>query len=624
LDPEIWQLRIHLDGVDNLERTLARDDITYMNILALIETQGYSMRDSIYCVKEDGKGLEGMELMENNEQIYELLAQFESTKVLKLHVQRGRPPCAKKVIAENLAGQQHGSCLINYQDAVVYDLSPPVVYAVDDDGQVFESQVESNNPYMCTQESNNFSKAKPIVLDEEDDSDHSDSSYDSVDIDTGVTDFGHIEEMRKKEERYVAEKIAEMRRKRLDPLLCCEGDSDIEDIFVAAEDKEIELEPVPKTDKKKKLPVRRGPTTRAHASVKIDRKPDYKPSSDEDSDPGFLRDSDDDGFEPISMVPPKGRKSRAKKQPERKWYDERRLQAHEQLCLKMCFRDAQQFRDALIDLHVAQSRNYGYHRNSDKRIIVHCIENDCPFYMTGSEIKGENTFVLRKMWLDHTCATTTESSRVSAKWLARTYENLFKSDPNTNIQTLIDNAREQYGVEVPRMMAYRAKNLALDAVLGDHREQYFRLRDYAQTVVDTNPGSRVIVATVTPAPTVENPQPGPHFHGLFFCINGPREGFLKGCRPFIGLDGCFIKLCTGAQILAATGRDGNNNMYPIAFAIVEKEDKANWCWFLTQLKYALGGDEGEFGTYTIMSDRQKVTLSIFSCIFLKVISSTVK
>ena len=75
---------------------------------------------------------------------------------------------------------------------------------------------------------------------------------------------------------------------------------------------------------------------------------------------------------------------------------------------------------------------------------------------------------------------------------------------------------------------------------------------------------------------------------------------------YAGLDGCFIKLYTGAQILAATGRDANNNMYPIAFVVVPKEDKANWCWFLTQLKYALGGEEGQFGRYTFMSDRQKV------------------
>jgi hypothetical protein len=48
-------------------------------------------------------------------------------------------------------------------------------------------------------------------------------------------------------------------------------------------------------------------------------------------------------------------------------------------------------------------------------------------------------------------------------------------------------------------------------------------------------------------------------------------------------------------------------MFPIAFAVVPKEDTSNWCWFLTQLKYALGGEQGEFGPYTIMSDRQKVS-----------------
>ena len=70
-----------------------------------------------------------------------------------------------------------------------------------------------------------------------------------------------------------------------------------------------------------------------------------------------------------------------------------------------------------------------------------------------------------------------------------------------------------------------------------------------------------------------------------------------------GLDGCFVKLNTGQQILAATARDGNNNIYPIAFGVVEVEDTPNWCWFLTQLKEAIGGEHGEFGHYTIISDR---------------------
>ena len=74
---------------------------------------------------------------------------------------------------------------------------------------------------------------------------------------------------------------------------------------------------------------------------------------------------------------------------------------------------------------------------------------------------------------------------------------------------------------------------------------------------------------------------------------------------FSGLDGCFIKLSTGQQILAATGRDGNNNIFPIAFGVVDKEDTDNWTWFLTQLRTVIGSGN-KFGKYTIMSDRQKV------------------
>jgi hypothetical protein len=66
----------------------------------------------------------------------------------------------------------------------------------------------------------------------------------------------------------------------------------------------------------------------------------------------------------------------------------------------------------------------------------------------------------------------------------------------------------KYGVDVPKLMAYRAKNLAIDDVLGEHKKQYPRLRDYSQTVMDTNPGSRVVVTTITPTP-MWHPDRGP-------------------------------------------------------------------------------------------------------------------
>ena len=55
------------------------------------------------------------------------------------------------------------------------------------------------------------------------------------------------------------------------------------------------------------------------------------------------------------------------------------------------------------------------------------------------------------------------------------------------------------------------------------------------------------------------------------------DSFIHVCCLHLNVcvDGCFIKLNTGAQILAATGRDGNDNIFPLAFAIVGQEDTTN-------------------------------------------------
>ena len=153
------------------------------------------------------------------------------------------------------------------------------------------------------------------------------------------------------------------------------------------------------------------------------------------------------------------------------------------------------------------------------------------FYMVGSKISHEKTFCLRKMNLHHTCATSGEGCKVTGKWVAKLCEKNMRMDPRTSIDTVIDTAKEKFGVDVGKVMAYRARKAALQVVLGDQVKQYTRIRDYLHTVIDTNPGSRCIVTTkVLP----EHPSPNPRFHGMFICINACKEGFLKGCRPFIG------------------------------------------------------------------------------------------
>jgi hypothetical protein len=134
--------------------------------------------------------------------------------------------------------------------------------------------------------------------------------------------------------------------------------------------------------------------------------PQWIPSNDE-GDLGFLKQEDDDGFELLHFMVPSGRKSRAKKPVARVWYDEARQNPEQQFAVKLCCKDVYQFRQALARLHISQTRNFHYHRNTPDRVIVWCKEKeknkwDCPFYMTTSKIKNEATFCIKKLHLKHT------------------------------------------------------------------------------------------------------------------------------------------------------------------------------------------------------------------------------
>lgn len=63
---EIWDIRIHFDPQDNLERKLCNSDVTFLNLVVLIETQGYTMSDSMYYIKTPGIGEQDLELIDSN------------------------------------------------------------------------------------------------------------------------------------------------------------------------------------------------------------------------------------------------------------------------------------------------------------------------------------------------------------------------------------------------------------------------------------------------------------------------------------------------------------------------------------------------------------------------------
>ncbi|XP_074296648.1 uncharacterized protein LOC141627036 [Silene latifolia] len=89
---------------------------------------------------------------------------------------------------------------------------------------------------------------------------------------------------------------------------------------------------------------------------------------------------------------------------------------------------------------------------------------------------------------------------------------------------------------------------------------------------------------------------------MYMCLQACKLGFLRGCRPIIGVDGCHLKGPMSGILLTAIGKDGNCNIFSVAWAVVEVENTDSWTWFLELLVKDL---ESVASNLTFMSDRQK-------------------
>ena len=70
-----------------------------------------------------------------------------------------------------------------------------------------------------------------------------------------------------------------------------------------------------------------------------------------------------------------------------------------------------------------------------------------------------------------------------------------------------------------------------------------------------------------------------------FCAYNPCIYGFKHCKLVIYLDGTLLYGKYRSVLLTAKAVDGNNAILPLAFALVKKESKDNWEYFMKMLRF---------------------------------------
>ncbi|KAL0368339.1 UNVERIFIED_CONTAM: hypothetical protein Scaly_1052800 [Sesamum calycinum] len=243
----------------------------------------------------------------------------------------------------------------------------------------------------------------------------------------------------------------------------------------------------------------------------------------------------------------------------------------------MIFSNKIELREAIHSHAVSTKRSLKIFKNDKRRVYVKCLGDGCQWIMHALKL-GE--------------------------------ENAFRTDPKRNVKGFRKDIIKELRCHVSRNQAYRAKKKALEVIEGKAEDQFDSLWDYASELRNSNPGSTVMMVMTDGDDGTEQRK----FSKFYVCFDALRQGFLSGCRPVIGVDGCHLKGPYGGVLLSAVSIDPKNNLYPLAYVVVSGETREAWQWFLELLKDDLHVVRDD--VYTFISDKQKGLIPAFEYVSL--------
>ncbi|XP_009804002.1 uncharacterized protein [Nicotiana sylvestris] len=267
----------------------------------------------------------------------------------------------------------------------------------------------------------------------------------------------------------------------------------------------------------------------------------------------------------------------------------------------MVFENAMQFRKAVQSYAIEYKVQLKLNPNEKHKIRIKCKSKGlCTWELYASTDRDSGDFIVKKYQPIHKCTTKNKNKLCTSKYITHKYKDRIISPPNIKLWEIREWVRDQEDLYVGRTICYRAKCMVIKQFMGDWKLEFSRLCDYVDIIKSTNPG---IVCWIR---IDKDTKPGKKLFVYFYvCFDALKRGWLEGCRKIIGFDGCFLKeLCKG-ELLVAVGKNGNNQMFPIAWAVVDQETKHSWTWFIENLISDLNLGDGV--GLTVMSDMQKAT-----------------
>ncbi|KAG7595032.1 MULE transposase domain [Arabidopsis thaliana x Arabidopsis arenosa] len=273
------------------------------------------------------------------------------------------------------------------------------------------------------------------------------------------------------------------------------------------------------------------------------------------------------------------------------------------LALEKTYNSPEDFKLALLMYSLKTRYDIKLYKSEAMVVAAKCVYVsdegvECPWRVRCSYEKSKHKMQIRTYVNEHTCVRSGYSKMLKVSSIGFLFEERLRVNPKLTKHEMVAEIMREYKLEVTPDQCAKAKTKVLRAKRASHDSHFARIWDYQAEVLLRNPGTEFNIETVA-GPVIGSKQ---RFYRLYICFQAQRESWKQTCRPVIGIDGAFLKWDIKGHLLAAVGRDGDNRIVPIAWAVVEIENDDNWDWFLRQLATSLG--LSEMTDLAIISDKQ--------------------
>lgn len=150
----------------------------------------------------------------------------------------------------------------------------------------------------------------------------------------------------------------------------------------------------------------------------------------------------------------------------------------------------------------------------------------------------------------------------------------------------------ELSVNVSCWKAWRSRELAMDMAKGSAAGSYGILPKYRHMLKKENSG------TVTDLRTELAGNGDARFKFCFIALGACIRGW-SFMRDVVIVDGTHLRGKYAGCLLTASAQDGNFQIFPLGFAVVDNENDKAWAWFFSCLKKFIPDNEN----LTFVSDR---------------------